>query len=194
MRTLKLALILIAGAVVVPPLAAQQSAPPARRSGQWLGFGLGTGIGRVSCPICIANRGASVSGYLKGGGTLSRRMLLGLEANGWMRSAGGADELLVALSGSLYWYPNPRRRLFYKVGVGAMHYQTDDGPNRLTSTAFGPQLGAGYDIPLSPTVSLTPFANWLVASLGGELNANGSKFRDDIGLMLIQIGAGITWH
>lgn len=188
LRILPLALVCL---VAAEPLASQQ---PARRGGQWLGFGVGTGFGRVSCPICQANRKGSISGYVKAGGTLNRRTLLGMEASGWMRSEDGADELMVALAGSVYWYPNSRKRLFYKAGLGVMHYKTDDGPNRLTSTAFGPQLGAGYDMPISPSVSVTPFANWLVASLGGELTFNGDRFRDDVGLMLIQLGVGVTWH
>jgi hypothetical protein len=159
-----------------------------------MGLGIAPGIGRVSCAICRANRDASFSGYVRAGGTLSRPLLLGAEANGWLRREASVDEYLASLSAALYWYPNPRKRLFYKMGVGVMLYQTDDGPNRLTSTAFGPLLGAGYDVPLSATVSLTPFASWHVASLGGELKFNGSKFRDDISLMLIQVGAGVTWH
>jgi hypothetical protein len=189
-RTLKI-LVLACCALGVLPLAAQQ-AP--RRSGQGLGVGIGMGVGRVTCAICQSNRNSSLSGYLKAGGTLNRRMLVGLEVNGWMRAAGGADELILGLAGSAYWYPNPRKRLFYKGGIGVMHYKTDDGPNRLTSTAFGPQLGAGYDFPISPSVSVTAFGNWLIASLGGELTFNGDTFRSDVGLMLIQFGAGVTWH
>jgi hypothetical protein len=188
-RILPLALVCLLAA---PPLASQKPAP--RRGGQWLGIGVGSGFGRVSCPICQANRKGSISGYVKAGGTLNRRTLLGMEANGWMRSDDGADELMVALAGSAYWYPNSRKRLFYKAGIGVMHYKTDDGPNRLTSTAFGPQLGAGYDVPIGPSVSVTPFANWLIASLGGELTFNGERFRDDVGLMLVQLGVGVTWH
>jgi hypothetical protein len=178
--------------VVALPASAQQPAP--RRAGQWMGFGIGSGFGRVSCAICEANRHGSVSGYLRGGGTLSRRLLLGLEANGWTRSNDGVDEYLLGLSGAVYWYPNPRRRLYYKAGIGVMRYQIDDGPGRLSSTAFGPSLGAGYDIPLSASVSLTPFASWTIASVGGKIKFNGSTARNDVGLMLIQVGLGLTWH
>lgn len=159
-----------------------------------MGLGIAPGLGRVSCAICRANRDVSFSGYVRAGGTLSRRLLLGAEMSGWLSREASVDEYLASLAATFFWYPNARRRLFYKVGVGVMLYQTDDGPNRLTSTAFGPVLGAGYDVPLSATVSLTPFASWHVASLGGELKYNGSTFRDDLSLMLIQVGAGVTWH
>lgn len=175
------------------PLAAQ-TRPASTRSGQWLGFGLGSGLGRVSCAICETNRHTSISGYVKAGGTLNRRFLLGVEADGWMRSADNVDEFLIGLAGQLFYYPNPRKRLFYKVGVGVMLFQIDDGDGRLTTTAFGPNLGAGYDLPISPTVSFTPFASVFIASLGGEIRFNGDAIRNDVGLMLVQLGVGITWH
>jgi len=193
MQARALSLMAVLAVTALPlPLGAQRPTPT--RTGQWLGFGIGTGFGRVSCAICRSNRHASISGFVRGGGTLNRHTLLGVEGNGWMRRDDNVDEFLVAVSAVFSWYPNPRRRLFYKGGLSVMLYQADDGPNRLTSTAFGPEVGAGYDIPLSPSVSFTPFASWHIASLGGDLKYNGEKFRDDIGLMLIQIGAGITWH
>jgi hypothetical protein len=33
-----------------------------------------------------------------------------------------------------------------------------------------------------------------VASLGGDAKFNGSTVRDDGGLMLLQVGVGLTWH
>jgi hypothetical protein len=188
MRTITVALVALAAA---GPLGAQR-AP--QRAGQWLGLGVGVGHGRVSCQICVANRRMSLSGFFRAGGTLSRRTLLGGELNGWLRRENDVDEYLLAASAVVSWYPNPRRGLFYKGGVAVMLYHTDDGPNRLSSTAFGPQLGAGLDIPLSPSVSFTPHVNWLVASLGGEMKFNGSTLREDVGLMLIQVGMGVTWH
>lgn len=172
------------------PGAAQSS----RRSGQWMGFGVGGGFGRVSCAICEANRHGSVSGYVRGGGTLNRRLLLGLEVNGWTRREDNVDEFLLGVSAAVYWYPNPQRRLYYKGGLGVMLYQIDDGPGRLSSAALGPSVGAGYDMPLSGSVSLTPFANWMLASLGGKIKFNGSTARNDVGLMLVQLGVGLTWH
>lgn len=179
--------------LVAVPLAAQANAG-ANRTGQWLGIGLGTGLGRVTCAICESNRHTSISGYFKAGGTLSRRFLLGVETDGWMRGADGVDEFLLGLAAQVFFYPNPRKRLFYKAGVGVILYQIDDGPNRLTSTAFGPNLGAGYDVPISPTVSLTPFASVFLASVGGDIKFNGDPIRSDIGLTLVQVGLGVTWH
>lgn len=194
MRGIRVGLAIAALVITTSTLAAQGANAGANRNGQWLGFGLGTGVGRVSCPICEANRHVSISGYVRAGGTLSRRFLLGVETDGWMRSAEDVDEFLLGLAAQIYYYPNPRKRLFYKAGFGVLLFQIDGGPDRLTSTAFGPNLGVGYDLPISPTVSFAPFASVFVASLGGEIRANGSPIRDDIGLMLVQVGVGVTWH
>ena len=172
----------------------QAPAPRSNRSGQWLGFGLGAGVGRVSCAICQTNRHGSVAGYVRAGGTLSRRFLVGLEANGWTHNVDNVDEFLLGVAAQLIHYPNPRKRLYYKAGLGVMMYHADDGPNRIASTAVGPVLGAGYDLPASPSVSFTPFASVFVASLGGEIKFNGDNIRDDVGLMLMQLGVGVTWH
>jgi len=175
-------------------LAAQRAKTGANRSGQWLGFGLGPGVSRVGCDICTSSRPGSISGYFKVGGTLSRRLLLGLETDGWIHNAGGVDEYLVGLAGQLYYYPNPRKRLFYKAGLGVLRFQMDDGPNRLGSTAFGANLGAGYDLPFSPSISFTPFASVFVASFGGGIKFNGDRILNGNSLMLIQMGIGVTWH
>jgi hypothetical protein len=193
MRASRLAVALAAVILATGSLAAQ-SRPASNRSGQWLGFGLGLGMGRVSCAICNTNRNTSISGYFKAGGTLNRRFLLGVEGDGWTRAQDDVDEHLLGLAVQLFYYPNPRKRLFYKAGVGAMLHQMDDGPTRLSTAAFGPTLGAGYDLPVSPTVSFSPFASVFVASLGGKIKANGETVRNDVSLMLIQLGVGVTWH
>ena len=193
MRASHLAVALAAVFLGTGSLAAQ-SRTVSNRSGQWLGFGLGLGMGRVSCAICNTNRNTSISAYFKAGGTLNRRFLLGVEGDGWTRAEDNVDEHLLGLAVQLFYYPNPRKRLFYKVGLGAMLHQMDDGPTRLSTAAFGPSLGAGYDLPVSPTVSFSPFASVFVASMGGKIRANGETVRNDVALMLIQLGVGVTWH
>jgi hypothetical protein len=194
MLRLRVAFALAALALAGGSLAAQRTKANANRSGQWIGFGLGAGVGRVGCDICVSSRPGSISGYFKVGGTLNRKLLLGAEVDGWFHNAGGVGEYLVGLAAELYYYPNPRKRLFYKAGLGMLRYQTDDGPNRLSSTAFGANFGAGYDIPFSRSVSFTPFASLWVASPGGEINYNGEPIVSDISLMLIQAGIGVSWH
>ena len=178
------------------PKASSAAKPSAatNRAGQWLGIGLAPGWGRFTCEICEASRGAAISGYLRVGGTINSKFLVGIEGDGWMRSVDSVSHFMLGVAAELFFYPNPRKRLYYKAGVGILFYQADDGPGQVTTQAFGPNLGAGYDIPVSAALSLTPFVSVFIASLGGDINFNGEQFRSDGGLLLAQIGMGLTWH
>ncbi len=196
MLRLRLVFALIAFALTAGSLAAQKQKTKANpnRSGQWIGFGIGPGVGRVGCDICETNRRTSFSGYFKAGGTLSRRWLLGVETDVWMRGANGVNELLAGLAGEFYFYPNPHKRLFYKGGPGVLFYQATDGDGRLSSTAFGVNFGAGYDMPMNKSVSWTPFVSLWIASFGSGINFNGEPVLDGVSLMLFQTGVGVSWH
>ncbi len=176
------------------PAASSQANVGSNRAGQWLGVGIGSGWGRFTCEVCEASRGASVSGYFRVGGTLSSKFLLGVEADGWMRGVEDVDHFMLGVAAQLFFYPNSRKRLYYKAGLGIMLYQASDEDGSVTTQAFGPNLGAGYDIPISGAVSLTPFVSVFIASLGGDINFNGEQFRSDGGLLLAQLGMGVTWH
>ena len=178
------------------PKASSSAKPNAatNRTGQWLGIGLAPGWGRFTCEICEASRGAAISGYLRVGGTINSKFLVGLEGDGWMRNVDSVSHFMLGVAAELFFYPNPRKRLYYKAGVGILFYQADDGPGQVTTQAFGPNLGAGYDIPVNGALSLTPFVSVFIASLGGDINFNGEPFRSDGGLLLAQIGMGLTWH
>lgn len=177
-----------------PAKPATKSRAASNRAGQWLGIGLAPGWGRFTCEICESSRGAAISGYFRVGGTINPKFLVGLEADGWMRSVEEVNHFMLGVAAELFFYPNARKRLYYKAGVGILFYQADDGPGQVTTQAFGPNLGAGYDIPVSGALSLTPFVSVFIASLGGDINFNGEQFRSDGGLLLAQIGMGLTWH
>jgi len=185
-------------ALAAGALSAQKSNPKTKvtsnRSGQWIGFGFGIGVPHVGCDICTSSRPGSLSGYVKVGGTLSRKVLLGVESDGWIHNSDEVDEYLLGLAGMVYYYPNPKKRLFYKAGLGGLRFQMDDGPNRLSSMAFGINLGAGYDYPYSRSVSFSPFVTVFVASLGGGIEFNGEPAVESNSLILLQLGMGVTWH
>src|SRR2546422_9226141 len=62
---------------------------PQARSGFWYAFGLGTGWARVACQICRADHRPGVSAYLRLGGGLRRRVVVGAELAAWGRRAHG---------------------------------------------------------------------------------------------------------
>ena len=66
------------------------AAPPQTRKGFWLSFGLGYGSARVECDHCVAGgREGSVAGWLRLGGTIGHKLLLGWEVNGWLKNDKG---------------------------------------------------------------------------------------------------------
>ena len=71
-------------AFVVGPLDAQR---PQVRRGFWIGLGAGSGTAGVSCDTCSARgRETALGYYIKLGGTLSPRLLLGGEIDGWLKT------------------------------------------------------------------------------------------------------------
>src|SRR3990172_8975580 len=88
---------------------------PQDRSGFWFGFGLG--YGNIGCNDCD-NRSGSGSGYLKLGGTVSKKVLIGFEANGWAKSEDDATVSLVNGSAVVYFYPSATGGFHLKGGLG----------------------------------------------------------------------------
>lgn len=195
MRTIpKHVLLLAVLAVLVAPLEAQRAT---NRPGLWIGAGVGLGWARVSCRICGANRGHSLSAAAQVGGRLSNSVLIGGEIEGWFRNSNSdqnrpADELLLAYGAVVYWYPSPRYPYFLKAGLGLVTYRIDDGTDRLTSSALGPRIGIGYELHVAGHLSAVPYLNILVGSTGAEVKLNGSELLNQASIGLLQFGIGIA--
>ena len=186
-------LLLVAGlSVAAAPLVGQQ---PASRPALWLSAGVGLGWARVTCRICDTNRGHALSGYAEAGGRISRRVLVGGEVQGWLKNGSPenpADELLLAYSGVIYWYPSARYPYYLKGGFGLVTYRLDVGTDRMTASALGPQIGIGWEVRAVSHFSLVPYVNVLVASTGAELKFNGTEVLGNSSLALIQFGIGVA--
>lgn len=169
-----------------------ESFDPSHRQGLWLGAGLGAGFDRVFCEICDGSVQAGWSGYLRLGGTVSPRLLLGGELTGWLRGREAATQSMGAVSFVAYWYPADTN-LYLKGGGGVIGFRSADGEDAVTSTTFGPTLGLGYEQLVSPKVSIVPFFNVLVAP-SGALRFNGDEVINGVGFVLWQGGVGVTIH
>ena len=195
MRTIQKQFRLLAALVVLgAPLGAQG---PASRPALWIGAGVGLGWARVSCRICGANRGHSLSATAQVGGRISNSVLIGGEIEGWFRNSNSdqnrpADELLLAYGAVVYWYPSPRYPYFLKGGLGLVTYRIDDGTDRVTSSALGPKLGIGYELNVAGHLSVVPYLNMLVGSTGAAVKLNGSEVLSQASLGLLQFGIGIA--
>ena len=185
---------LTAGAVLivlgVSVVAAQK---PQVRNGFWIGFGFGYGSSNVSCDGCgSANRESGATGFLKMGGTLSEKVLLGGEVNAWTKSTSGVTAELGNVSFAAYLYPQPKSGFFVKGGVG---FATTRLHNSGTADAngFGFVAGLGYDIRVGTNISITPVGNFYFGS-DGDLKESGATLETGWKHNVYEFGLGITFH
>lgn len=171
--------LLLLGVSVAPAQNAQT------RKGFWIGFGFGYGSYGFSCNGCSGTgREGSISGYLKMGGTVSPKILLGGETNGWTRSEGGGTITAANASFATYFYPQPANGLFLRGGIGASTISLDDGLGNTTNeTGFGATLGGGYDLRVGANTSITPVLNWVWGNPADGFNHN-----------FFQLAVGVTFH
>jgi hypothetical protein len=175
-----------------------QSQSPRRandRQGFWVGVGLGGGSTENDCSTCSNFRFTGPSGYVRFGGTLSRRLLLGVESDGWLHSSDGIDERIGFGSVVVLWYPMPAGALYVKLGYGWMTYHAEDAGNVLTAKGRSPSIGLGYEKRVRRNVSLVPFVTGLVSLEVQQYRdevpvENGNDFSFNI----VQFGVGVTWH
>ena len=167
------------GIACCSPIARAQELPQTRE-GFFIGFGLGWGS--YGCSDCDAREGG-LAAYLKLGGTLSQRILLGVESGGMTTTAGSARLTTSNVTGFAAYYPSAESGLFFKAGAGISFVEGSlSGVGRSTDTGLGVTLGLGYDTRLKENFSVTPFGNWLYGRVGG------------ISTNVVQVGVGMTWH
>jgi len=166
---------------------------PQVRKGFWIGFGFGYGSSNVSCDSCgSASRESGGTGFIKLGGTVSDKVLLGGEINAWTKSSGGVTADLGNVSFAAYFYPQPKSGFFVKGGVG---FATTRLHNSGTADAngYGFVMGLGYDIRVGTNISITPVANFYFGS-DGDLTESGSTLETGWKHNVYDFGLGITFH
>jgi hypothetical protein len=158
-----------------------------------LGVGFGGGFDQVSCDICAGDPKPGLAGYVRFGGTLSPRLLIGAEFDGWTRGDEGIRQYLGSLGAVVLWYTRPDGSLYLKGGLGAVGYRAEEDGDALTALTFGGQAGIGYELRIADNLSLAPFANLVLAPFAG-LKFNGDPATDGAMLAMLQGGLGLTWH
>lgn len=179
MRRFSLVVCLVALAVYASP--AQAQGRPQTREGFFIGFGLGWGS--LGCSDCSGERESGFSGYLKLGGTVNEKLLLGFESNGWVKDQNGVTLSQGNASAVAYVYPTPDSGFFVKGGFGLSTLDLSvSGFGNASDTGFGVIAGLGYDARVGTNFSLTPYGNFVYGSFdGGSTN-------------VFQAGLGLTWH
>jgi hypothetical protein len=165
------------------------------REGFWGGFGVGAGSTGADCTVCSSDRLRGFSGYVRLGGTVSSHVLLGGEANGWVRSRNGTDETMGFAMFIASLYPSAEGPFFLKLGIGGMTFTEDNGLFRITAKAPAGSIGVGYDIRLGRMFSVTPFFDALASSPAAfTVVGTSTPSGEDLKLNLLQLGLGFTWH
>ncbi|MFL5401780.1 MAG: hypothetical protein ACJ8BF_03080 [Gemmatimonadales bacterium] len=175
-----LSILLLASAVTVADAQLMHPNPALAqtRQGFWASGGLG--YGSASCGQGGIGGGSAA---LAAGWTVSPRLLVAIGTNRWSRSERRLSLGLSTLDARVRFYPDLAFGFFFTggLGLGAIHLGDTRGTS-MTFTGAGILGGAGYDIALVPTVSLTPFANLYL------VRASGMRYT------VAQMGMGLTIH
>jgi hypothetical protein len=169
-------LALLIGVLVWPSAAQAQNT----RSGFWFNGGLGWGS--LGCQDCN-DRLSGVTGNLALGGTISRKVLLGVGTNGWTREEDGVRLSAATLTAQVRFYPSAEGGFYMLGGIGYGRIDLDvSGVGTTSENAGGALLGVGYDLRIGRNASITPFWNGAgISNQDGDANFG-------------QLGLGITIH
>lgn len=171
---------------------APASAQRPYRSGFWFENGVGTGTIRIGCTTCAEPTVVyGQSSYVRAGGTLSRRVAIGIEVFTLLDKTFGiaaGDSSLqvenVSLGPVVLWYPW-KGGLFLKGGLGVAHgevFVADTAGHTTTlasGTGSGVTFGAGFDIPVFKWLSITANFGIYYTALG-DVTVEGTYIDDVI--------------
>ena len=161
------------------------------RSGLWGELGAGPARIRIGCGGCdTVTTEAGGASFLRIGGTISRKVLMGVETYTFTDNSFGfseSDSTTVAenetISAIVLWYPY-RSHFFIKGGVGVAHGRFTVDPNGAApqvadGTGVGINFGLGLDVPLSRKFALTANVGSYITAIG-DLQLPGLTIDDVI--------------
>lgn len=158
-----------------------------RRQGFWIGFGLGGGWN--TSDGLDDEQPAGGAAFIRLGGTVSPKVLLGADAMGWSRDLDGSTVTRGHTTFTVMFYPDPVGGFFLKGGVGASWISVSSQILGATVTAtkngFGTTGGLGFDIRVSDNWSITPAADFLFQAFdaGNNLASTNSLFPPTVGFV-----------
>ncbi len=162
-----------------------------RRQGFWLSLGLGVGQESFDARDGLGWSDGTTGGVgaIKLGGTVSRSLLLGVEAQAWAKefNYAGYDRALGSVMGIAQWYPAPRSDFWLRGGLGWAVDQLDEHPSSnvtISTTKHGTAwaVGLGYDVPVGRKISLTPNLDFV----GQHYDTHSER--------IVTLGLGVTFH
>lgn len=161
-----------------------------RHEGFWIGFGIGGGVNTAD-NVEDGKRGGGAA-YLRLGGTLSQKWLLGGEISVWGRQEDtilGDNTVSLTRSNATFtamFFPSDNGGFFLKGGIGGANVELQAGGIKISEQGVGTTFGLGYDIRLGRNLYLTPNIDALIQTfeLASETITNS----------LVLVTLGLTWH
>jgi hypothetical protein len=167
---------------------------PQTREGFWISFGLGYGSAAIACDGCPELETlSSFTSYVRLGGTLNDRVLLGGDLVAWTKTRNGVTATLGGMMATLLFYPAPASGFFVRGGAGFALYDESNGGS-IGGVGGGVLAGVGYDIRLGRNISLTAFADALYGAVGDLTTNGGSVTETGFTQTLLHAGLGVTFH
>ena len=150
------------------------------RSGFWGSFGLGWGSIGVSDDEERYSGGAAM---LALGGTINPRFLVGGAVSNWVRTENDVTLNVGVVAPVLRFYPQETQNFYLQAGLGAGMAELQFSSITISEEGGGAMLGLGYDLMLSDSWGITPFANFSFVALDSDANLN-----------FLQLGIAGTYH
>ena len=145
---------------------------PNRGGHFFMDAGAGYGYMRLTCLTCASVvRVDGVAFTATVGGSPSRKVLLGLQAQLWQSTGTSVKQTVKSLLAIAQWYPWLGMGFFLRAGTGIVQGPVAPlvvGPSLITAQGTGVSLaiGAGYDLRVTRHLGLTVQASTQVAALG----------------------------
>ena len=168
--------------------AAQQKAKAQRVSTT---IGISKGAGALTCPFCTNEGKGGLAGLIGVEKTMRPGLRIGLEADWWVHSGGGASRSVLAAVPVAHLFPKPDGAFFLKLGVGIARYAASSDDEELRTTAVSGVLGLGHEIRLSSNNVLIPYMSYL-SGHGGTMRLNGAQVTPLGGVSLFQYGLALS--
>lgn len=147
------------------------------------GFFFGAGLGYTSLELPDEDEARTrAGGMLRVGGSLTPRILVGVESLIYAENEPANTLLFVTLTPTLWFYPLGDTPLFVKAGVGFAVLELDRGlfGGNNNDGGLGVNAGLGWDFHITDSFGLTPYATWA----RGRLNPGDAD--------MWQVGVGLT--
>lgn len=168
-----------------PTISAQQ-----RPSGFWAGLSLSAGVLSMSCDDCLVDgTSAVIQAGARAGVSVSRSLLVGIEANRWDRSSSPDEAIELFLVGQ--WYPSQSSNWYLRGGGGIVWFRGEQRDPREVGDGPGFTLGGGTEFPIGSSTSLGPMLTLTYDAIG---DTHISPTRRNVGVLNAMLGATVIFH